>query len=228
MTSPLSRLQLSSGNKKRMEPPVYLLSSTKVEGAKNLPLIKTVFIDANISIDDYDVVIFTSKTAVEAIEKLGVDWRRKPSIAIGDATADKIKKLKGRVSFVSNEAYGDELAVEITKRYRFLRFLYPRAKTIASNLPDILRKKGGDITEITVYETVCNDEIFDAPIDGSVIVFSSPSTVRCFYERFGWKDTYKCVAIGKTTANAINFCDDVHISPRQTLEAAVEFAQKLS
>ncbi len=211
-----------------MEPPVYLLSLSKAEGAINLPVIKTEFIDANIVIDDYDVIIFTSKNAVEAINRLGLDWRRKPSIAIGDATSEKIKKLKGRVSFVSDEAYGDELALEITKRYRFLKFLYPRAKTIASNLPDILRKKGSDITEIIVYETVCNDEVFEAPVDGSVIVFSSPSTVKCFFEKFGWKDTYKCVAIGKTTAAAIDFCADVHISPKQTLEAAVEFAKKLS
>lgn len=211
-----------------MEPPVYLLSSAKVEGAKNLPVIKTEFIEADIAIDDYDVIIFTSKNAVEAINRLGIDWRRKPSIAIGDATAEKIKKFKGRVSFVSNEAYGDELAVEITKRYRFLKFLYPRAKTIASNLPDILRKKGSDITEIVVYETVCSDEILEAPEDGSVIVFSSPSTVKCFVEKFGWRESYKCVAIGKTTAAAIDFCDGIHISPKQTLEAAVEFAKKLS
>lgn len=211
-----------------MEPPVYLLSSAKVEGAKNLPVIKTEFIEADIAIDDYDVIIFTSKNAVEAINRLGIDWRRKPSIAIGDATAEKIKKFKGRVSFVSNEAYGDELAVEITKRYRFLKFLYPRAKTIASNLPDILRKKGSDITEIVVYETVCSDEMLEAPEDGSVIVFSSPSTVKCFVEKFGWRESYKCVAIGKTTAAAIDFCDDIHISPKQTLEAAVEFAKKLS
>lgn len=211
-----------------MEPPVYLLSSAKVESAKNLPVIKTEFIEADIAIDDYDVIIFTSKNAVEAINRLGVDWKSKPSIAIGDATAEKIKKLKGCVSFVSNEAYGDELAVEITKKYRFLKFLYPRAKKIASNLPDILRKKGLDITEIVVYETVCSDEILEAPQDGSVIVFSSPSTVKCFVEKFGWRESYKCVAIGKTTAAAIDFCDGIHISPKQTLEAAVEFAKKLS
>ncbi len=211
-----------------MEPPVYLLSSTKVEGAKNLPVIKTEFFDVSINMDDYDVIIFTSKNGVEAIDRLGIDWRRKPSIAIGEATAEKIKKLKGRVSFVSSESYGDELAVEITKRYRFLNFLYPRAKTIASNLPDILRKKGLDITEVVVYETVCCDDSLEAPEDGSVILFSSPSTVKCFYEKFGWKESYKAVAIGKTTAAAIDFCEEIYVSPKQTLEAAVDFAKKLS
>lgn len=211
-----------------MNPKVYVLSSTAVEGAINLPVIKTEFLDAKIEIDDFDVIIFTSKNAVTAIERLGIDWRRKPSIAIGEATADAIKKLKGRVSFVSTEAYGDDLAAEIIKRYRFLKFLYPRASVIASNLPDILRKKGADITEVVMYETVCSDEPLGAPDDDSVIVFSSPSTVKCFFEKFGWKDSYKCVAIGKTTAAAIDFLDEVHISPKQTLESAVEFAKKLS
>lgn len=204
-----------------------MLSSTIVEGAINLPVIKTEFLDANIEIDDFDVVIFTSKNAVIAIERLGIDWRRKPSIAIGEATAETIKKLKGRVSFVSTEAYGDDLAAEIIRRYRFLKFLYPRAKTIASNLPDILRKKGSDITEVVVYETLCNDEVLDAPEDGSVIVFSSPSTVKCFIEKFGWNESYKCIAIGKTTANAIDFTTDIAISSEQTLKSAVVLAKTL-
>jgi len=211
-----------------VEPPVYVLSSTPVAGAVNLAVIKTEFVDAEIDIDEFDVLIFTSKNAVLGLDRLGIDWKRKPSIAIGEATAQTIKKLKGRVSFVSNEAYGDELAVEITKRYRFLKFLYPRAKDIASNLPDILRKKGSDITEVVVYETLCDKADMDAPNAPASIVFSSPSTARCFYEKFGWNSDYKCIAIGKTTAAAIDFCDKVHISPKQTLEAAVEFAKKLS
>jgi len=227
MTSPLSRLQLLSGSKD-LEPPVYLLSSAQVAGAINLPVIKTEFFDAEINIDDFDVLIFTSKNGVKGIDRLGIDWKRKPSIAIGDATADAIKELGGRVSFVSTEAYGDELAIEITKRYRFLKFLYPRAKEIASSLPDILRRKGSDIAEVVIYETICETSAFDMPEDGSAIVFSSPSTVKCFFEKFGWNSSYKCVAIGKTTANAIDFCDEIHISPKQTLEAAVAYAKNLS
>lgn len=226
MTYPQNRLQLSSGNKKRMEPPVYLLSSTKVEGAKNLPVIKTKFIDIDIAIDNYDVIVFTSKNGVEAVNRLGIDWKRKPSIAIGEATAEKIKSLNGRPSFVAATSYGDELAVEITKRFRFLKFLYPRAKEIASNLPEIIRQKGSEITEVVVYETVCNYDALEAPENGSVIVFSSPSTVKCFIQKYGWNDSYKCVAIGKTTAKAIDFCDDVVISAEQTLESAVETAKK--
>jgi len=199
-----------------------------VEGAINLPVIKTEFFDAEINIDDFDVLIFTSKNGVKGIDRLGIDWKRKPSIAIGDATADAIKELGGRVSFVSTEAYGDELAIEITKRYRFLKFLYPRAKEIASSLPDILRRKGSDIAEVVIYETICETSAFDMPEDGSAIVFSSPSTVKCFFEKFGWNSSYKCVAIGKTTAAAIDFCDEIYVSPKQTLEAAVAYAKNLS
>jgi len=211
-----------------LEPPVYVLSSTQVDGAINLPVIKTEFFDAEINIDDFDILIFTSKNGVKGLDRLGVEWKGKPSIAIGEATADVIKKLRGRVSFVSGEAYGDELAMEITKRYRFLKFLYPRAKEIASSLPEILRQKGSDITEVVVYETLCADICFDAPQEGSAIIFSSPSAVKCFFEKFGWNNNYKCIAIGKTTAAAIDFCNEVHISPKQTLESAVAYAKNLS
>lgn len=211
-----------------MEPLVYVLSSVKVAGAINLPVIKTEFIDADVDIDEFDMLIFTSKNGVFGLDRLGVDWRKKPSIAIGEATASAIEKLKGRVSFVPDEAYGDDLAIEITKRYRFLKFLYLRAETIVSNLPEILRAQGVDVAEKIVYKTVCNRDELTPPKTGSIIVFSSPSTAKCFFEKFGWDESYKCVAIGKTTAGAIDFCKKVYISPKQTLEAAVDFAKKLS
>lgn len=227
MTYLPNRLRLSSGNNLTMSK-IYVLSSTQVDGAVTLPVIKTIFHDINVNIDDYDVVIFTSKNAVVAMEHSGIEWNNKPSIAIGEATAEAIRRFHGRVSFVSGDAYGDELGVEITRKFRHLRFLYPRAKEIASDMPNILRSKGADLTEVIAYETVCNDEALSAPEDGSVIVFSSPSTVKCFVEKFGWRESYKCVAIGKTTANAIDFCDNVAVSPEQTLKSAVFLAKNLS
>jgi len=220
----LSRPLLSSGSD-CLERPVYLLSSTVVDGALNLGVIETLFFEPLINIDEFDALIFTSKKGVFGLDRLGVDWKRKPSIAIGEATAETIKTLKGRVSFVSSEAYGDELASEIANKYRSLKFLYPRAKTIASNLPQILKKRGADITDVPIYETVCAKNSSEAPADGSIIVFSSPSTAKCFFEKYGWRESYGCVAIGKTTAASIDFCSDVRISPRQTLEAAVIFAK---
>ncbi len=215
---------LSSGSD-WLERLVYLLSPTVVDGALNLGVIETLFFEPLIDIDEFDALIFTSKKGVFGLDRLGVDWKRKPSIAIGEATAESIKALKGRVSFVGSEAYGDELASEITNKYRSLKFLYPRAKTIASNLPQILKKRGADIIDVPIYETVCAKNSGEAPVEGSIIVFSSPSTAKCFFEKYGWRESYGCVAIGKTTAASIDFCSDVRISPKQTLEAAVIFAK---
>ncbi len=211
-----------------MASPVYILSSTEVEGAINLPVIKTLFFDAQIDMDEFDVLIFTSKNGVLGLEHLGINWKCKPSIVIGEATAKTVERLGGRVSYVANDSYGDELAFEITQKFRYLRFLYPRAKTIASNLPEILRAKGATVSEAVLYETVCEPDItMQAPEEGAIIIFSSPSTVSCFFEKFGWKESYKCVAIGKTTASAIHFCDNIILSPEQTLKAAVGFAKSL-
>lgn len=220
----LSRPPLSSGSD-CLERPVYLLSPTVVDGALNLGVIETLFFEPAIDIDEFDALIFTSKNGVLGLDRLGVNWKKKPSIAIGEATSKAIKSLKGRVSFVGLEAYGDELASEIVNKYRFLKFLYPRAKTIASNLPQILKERGVDIADVPIYETVCAKNSNEAPDENSIIVFSSPSTAKCFFKKYGWRESYGCVAIGKTTAASIDFCSDVRISPKQTLEAAVIFAK---
>ena len=34
----------------------------------------------------------------------------------------------------------------------------------------------------------------------STIIFSSPSTIKCFFENISWDESFKAVSIGKTTS----------------------------
>ena len=36
--------------------------------------------------------------------------------------------------------------------------------------------------------------------DDSIIIFTSPSSVKCFFNKFSWNSSYKAIVIGKTTA----------------------------
>ncbi len=206
---------------------IYVLSDTQVEGAKRLPVIKQRFFTPNIHFLTYDYLIFTSKNGVRAAQNISEEWKRVPALAVGEATASEIRKLGGQVVYTAKSYYGDAMAQEIIKHFSpKKRYLYLRSKVVSSNLMQILYKAGFCIDEAIVYETLCTPcEELKRPPKGSVIIFSSPSTVRCFLACFGWDESYRAVAIGEKTAKA--FGKPVKVAPKPTLTSAVEFARKL-
>jgi len=205
---------------------IYVLSNTQVEGAVRLPVIEQHFFSPSINFRDYDYLIFTSKNGVIGADRIDGAWKDIPALVIGEATAKEVERLGGKVEFVAKEYYGDAMARELQKSFPpQKRYLFLRAKEVSSNLTQLLKETGFDIDEAIVYETRCApcDET-KRPPKGSVIIFSSPSTVRCFLECFGWDESYKAIAIGKKTAKA--FGREVAIAPKPTLKSAVEFATK--
>lgn len=207
---------------------VYVLSNTKVDGAQNIPLIKTVLLDVEYDFSDIDAFVFTSKNAVCALDKIYPIWINKPSIVIGKATENAVNTAGGKVLYCSESSYGESLGSEIYEQFGHLKLLHPRAKVIAFDLTGMLSKNSVNIRDIVVYETICSDEYYITPEDSSVIIFSSPSTVECFFKKFAWNISYKAVAIGKTTAACIPQGVEFFVSPEQTLEAAIKLAQTLN
>ncbi|MRI58049.1 MAG: hypothetical protein C6H99_00915 [Epsilonproteobacteria bacterium] len=184
---------------------VYILSSTPLTNARQLPMILQRFILEPIDFLVYDYLLFTSKNAVTAAQKISPSWRSVPSIVIGEATARKVEDLGGRVAYVASRFYGDDLAQEIVERFDpARRYLFLRPKVVATDLGGILRAKGFLVDERIVYETFCapcHDR--RPPPKGSIIIFSSPSTVRCFFRCFTWDESYRAYALGTKTAEAL-------------------------
>lgn len=207
---------------------IYILSSKKVANTKNLPVIKTLFLKEEVNLENFDNIIFTSKNGVLAIDYLNQEWRKIPSFAVGEATANKIKELKGNLTYIANSSYGDTLAKEITSKLKEKRVLYVRAKRVASNLTQILRENRVDVNEKILYETKCNDcRALIAPEKNSFIIFSSPSTIECFFECFEWDSSYRAITIGKTTAKFMPKGIEFYISPIQTLQGCIDFITSL-
>ena len=206
---------------------VYILSDTNVEGAKRLPVIKQRFLSQQIDFSSYDYLIATSKNALLAAEHIDPSWKEIPLVAISKPTAKKARQLGAKVVYVGKSGYGDKLAKEIIERFDpKRRFLYLRAKRVLSNLVSILQKSGFNIDERVVYETVCAEcTELRPPPKGSIIIFSSPSTIECFLRCFSWDESYKAIAIGKKTASYFPY--EIKISPKPSLKAAVEFARTL-
>ncbi len=213
-----------------IERPVYLLSPTPAEGVGHLPMIEFVTLPQKIDFTLYDGLIFTSKQGVTALDEIsGGSWKEIPAAAIGKMTAEEVKRRGGEVIFVASRAYGDVLAKELSERFGSFRWLYPRPKVVASKIAADLRAAGISVEERVIYETRCREyDVRSKPKEGAVLIFTSPSIVNCFLNRFGWSESYIAVAIGRKTAEAFEEGMECRVSPSQTIEDTIAFAKSLS
>jgi uroporphyrinogen-III synthase len=206
---------------------IYILSQKEYEGASNLPCIEFEYKDVSIDLKDYDALIFSSKNGVLAYERLGVVYKDIPIYSIGSATSKALSKDANLV-YEAKNSYGDDFADEIKERLSGKKALFLRAKVVTSKLNKILKDAGVLLDELVVYETKCADcDSLKKPPKNSIIIFSSPSTIECFFRCFSWDESYKAVVIGKVTAKYMPKEIDFHLSKKQSIPSCVELAKTL-
>ncbi|MBL0686935.1 MAG: uroporphyrinogen-III synthase [Sulfurospirillum sp.] len=207
---------------------IYLLSDIFHEGVVNLPQIKVTCKDMNINLTSYEALIFTSKNGVKAIDNINKKWQKIPSYSIGEQTSKEIKRLGGKVVYTAIDSYGDNFACEIKEKLKNKRVLFLRAKKIISNLENILKNSGIDIKSEVVYETTCSKKIaLNTKNKKSFFIFTSPSTVECFFKHYKWNKNYTAICIGNVTAKALPLNVSLHVSKIQTIKACIEFSKTL-
>ncbi len=206
---------------------IYLLNNMKFDGIKNIPLLKIQYLPKEIDIKSYDALIFTSKNAIYAIDSFCKDWKKIPSYAITSKTADIIKKLGGIIEFEGENGHGNEFALELVPYLKNKKVLFLRAKKVVSNLVNILQDKNINIHDIAVYETICNEIKTTSLPKNSIIIFSSPSTVKYFFKQFLWDNSFKAISIGKTTANYLPNNIDSYICEKTSIQECINLAKKL-
>ena len=207
---------------------IYILSDREFKGAINLPVIGIRYFELGIDISTYDALIFSSKNGVLALESSGVEWREIPAYSIGRGTSLVIKELSGNLVYEAKNSYGDNFAHEIKDSLEGKRVLFLRAKVVSSNLNTILKESGVLLDEYIIYETICNNcNKLKTPDDESVIIFSSPSTIECFFKCFEWDSSYKAVVIGKVTASHMPNGVDFFISESQNIPSCIKKANEI-
>jgi len=207
---------------------IYILSDKYIKYAKNIPLINTVPLLKSVDLEKYDAIIFTSKNGVKHLDNIDNSWKKIPSYAISTQTAKEIKQKNGYIKFIGEKKHGDEFAQELIPKLKNKKVAYIGAKKIVSNLIDILNKNSISCDHISIYETICVDyeEKIDLPKD-SIIIFSSPSTIKCFLENVNWCKSFRAISIGDTTKKY--FPKDIKpiVSANTTLQSCVQLALSL-
>ena len=191
-------------------------------------MIQINFLRDEIDLNLYECLIFTSKNAIRAIDKIDKGWIEKEIYSIGKGTAQEVVKYDANLVFTSQNSYGDRFAQEIKDRFNGKKVLFPRAKEITSHLNLILKENGVDLDEKIIYETTCREyQASHKPPSNAKIIFSSPSTVKCFFKNFYWDESYKAIAIGDVTAATIPAHVKKYIAREQTLQSCVDLAKSI-
>ena len=209
--------------------PICLTSPKEAEGAISLPMIRFRLVADRIDYQGCDTLLFTSKQAVVSAESIDPGWKKYPAIAIGPATAKQIEALGGRVLHRPDNFYGRELADDLIRLFRERKLLYLRPRKVSFDSRKYLASAGIELKEQILYETSCHRyEREKKPPEGSIVVFTSPSTIHCFLENFAWESDYTAVVIGRATLEHLPEGCDYRIADEPTIAACMEMARRLA
>lgn len=204
---------------------IYLLNNQKFQDVENLEVFDIKHIKSNVNLQDYEALIFTSKNAIYSLDSFNQNWKKIPSYAIAPKTADIIKQLGGNLVFTGITSHGNDFAEELITLLKDKKVLYIKALKTVSNLPEILKENKVLLDELVAYETSCKKIDVELEKD-SIFIFTSPSSVECFFKQYSWDDSYKAVVIGKTTAKYLPKNIKYEISSQTSVEECVNLAKQ--
>jgi len=207
---------------------IYLLSPLIKDDTFSLPMIAFTNVAKTISLSTCDTLMFTSKQAVKTAEILNETWKNIPCLAIGSATAKQIIELGGRVLYQPKSFYGKVLSQDIIKKFKDKNILYLRPKEVSFDSKTFLSKAGITLEEQIIYETRCIAyDKKETPRKNAIIIFTSPSTIHCFFKSFLWDESYTAIVIGQSTKNHLPKNVRYEVANEATIDACVEKAKEL-
>jgi len=208
--------------------PIYLISKTPYEGVVHIPILTISFLNPVIDFTQYEGVILTSKQAILALENYDLDWNTLKCICVSENTAAAARET-GAIDIESADGYGVSIPTILKTKKRDGKWLYLRPKVIASEWVEHARSEGFAIDEAIVYETICNEAAANYTIsEEGILVFTSPSSIRCFLQNYPIFPTQDVVVIGTTTQNALPIDVASYLSSTTSVEAAVDLARQIA
>ena len=208
---------------------IYLVGSNlEFEGVKTLVLNEIKFNKFSVNLAEFDALVLTSKNSVNALKFNQILPASLQICSIGDGTSRAASEFGLAQIYTAQNAHGNDFAAEIAPFLKNKKTLFLRARETASNVGEILRESGVNLTQIIAYENVfkpLNEE--QKPPKNSVIIFTAPSAVRNFTRNFGWDESYKAVAIGLTTAKELEIFTSPAVSAQQNINSCVSLAKTL-
>ncbi len=205
---------------------IYLFSISSHPDAISVNSLDITFFHPKIDFSRYDNLIITSKQASEALKQYDTnDYIRKKALCVSVASAKSYEALGGEVLDIGG-GYGDNLIQKIQSYPKEIKWLYLRAKVVASTFVQQCKENGYDIDEVVVYESDCSHAIEEIFVEeDATLIFTSPSSVQCFLKTHTFTQKQKIIVIGKTTGKALPEEISYILSPNTTIQSCVKIAK---
>jgi len=205
---------------------IYLFSISSHPQAKSINSLDIKFFKPKIDFSKYDYFIITSKQASESLKQYG-SFEIKPALCVSAQSALSYENIGGKILDIG-AGYGDNLIDKIKEHPKNTKWLYLRAKIVASDFVSICQNDGYDIDDIVMYESGCSKEIDNVVVeDSSILIFTSPSSVKCFLKNHSISEDSTVIVIGKTTASAVPKNIKYILSDKTTIDSCIDIAKKL-
>lgn len=204
-----------------MQPKVYLFSTSSHPDAISINSLDITLFKPDIDFSKYDYFVITSKQVSEVLKQYNYEFL-KPALCISKATSSSYEKIGGKVLAVG-KGYGDDLAITIQKYPLSTKWLYLRARRVASNFVSTLKDNNYNIDELVVYESKCSSSIEEIKVeDNATLIFTSPSSVQCFLKMNTITKNARVIVIGATTAKALPTNVDFIIAKKPTIDSCID------
>jgi len=205
---------------------VYLFSISSHPDAISINSLDISFFQPSIDFSQYDYLIITSKQACEALKQYNInEYISKKALCISKASAKSFEALGGTVLDIG-EGYGDTLIQKIQTYPKSKKWLYLRAKIVASDFVDVCQKDAYNIDEVVVYESRCSKEIADVEVSqNATLIFTSPSSIECFLKNHIFFDTQKVIVIGKTSAKKLPKGVKYTLSEETSIQSCIDLSR---
>jgi len=211
-----------------MSQPIYLFSISSHPDTISVNSLNIQLLQPQIDFTKYDFIIATSKQVFKALELYNYsEYSSKKFLCISNATAKSCIDTMCEVLEVGS-GYGDDLSRVISNYPKDSKWLYLRAEIVASNFVEKSRKQGFSIDETTLYKSDCSDEIQNVVVSSNAtLIFTSPSSVKCFYKTRSIDATHKVIVIGASTKKALPLGIICEVSPNVSIDSCVKLAKSL-
>jgi uroporphyrinogen-III synthase len=164
-----------------------------------------------IEILSFTAIIFTSRNAVDHFFSICHELKLEmpPEMkyfCISDQTSNYLQKyivIRKRKIFTGLKTAQD--LIEILKKHKSEKFLFPCSDIRKNDIPDFLKNNGYSYAEAIMYHTVASNLAHLKDVYYDVLAFFSPSGVNSLYANFPdfKQNNTRIAAFGPTTAKAV-------------------------
>lgn len=163
-----------------------------------------------IDLHDFSAIILTSRNAVDNFFRVAEDMRYEVPDSLkyfcqSEAVAYYLQKYvvyRKRKIYVAKRTFQD--LVDIIKKHKTERFLFPSSDVLKPAIPKQLNKLGINWSRAILYKTVVSDLTHLKDVTYDILVFFSPSGIKSLFENFPdfEQNNTKIAVFGNTTIKA--------------------------